>query len=932
MAKEEKSSLPKRTTPHWYSLDVERVLEKVESNFQGLDSQEAEQRLDYYGLNKLRQVKRRSNWSLLLAQFKNVLIYVLVGAAVVTLLIGHYIDAAVIFGVVFLNALIGFFQEGKAEKALDAIRDLLSPQATVIRDGKPVSISSENLVLGDVVSIQAGDKVPADIRLFQTKNLQIDESSLTGESVPVEKSTEKVKKHAPLGDRLSVAFSGTLVTSGQGRGVVVATGDYTELGRISALIAMAPPVTTRLLVKMAQFSRWLTITIGIVAVFTLTFGVLVRTYDLKDMFLAAVGLAVAAIPEGLPAILSITLAVGVQRMASRNAIIRRLPSVETLGSVTVICSDKTGTLTRNEMTVRTVAVASEQFEVSGQGYNPKGSFTSSEQEFVCHLISEDQIQCNRYPELMELARAGLLCNEAYLEQSDDIWQVQGDPTEGSLIVLAEKAGLKREQEKDRWTRTDSVPFEHEHRYMATLNHPSEGGQGRIYVKGSPEKLIQMCSFQQNGTETVPLDTNFWHKQIRQIARQGQRTLALAWKKVDQDISSLSKQDVEQDLVLLGVIGIIDPPRGDAIQAVEQCLKAGIKVKMITGDHALTALAVGAQMGIGDGATALSGEEIDSLNDERLQKLVRQVDVFARVSPEHKLRLVQALQAEGEVVAMTGDGVNDAPALKRADVGVAMGRLGTEAAKEASEMVLADDNFASIANAVEEGRTVYDNIKKSITFILPTNGGQAGIIIAAILLGSMLPITPVQILWVNMITAVTLALALAFEPSEGAVMKRPPREPKEPLLTRYMIWRIAFVSIILILGTFGLFSHERSAGASLELSRTIAVNTLVVFEIFYLFSTRFLLDFSLNRKGIFGNSYVLAAVIGVTGFQMLFTYFPPLQRVFHTAAISPAAWRNIVLVALTVLILVELEKFIVRTFISGRKTTMSSKARPERETI
>ena len=913
MADTERSSLPVRQTPHWYALGVDEAFSKVESGMEGLATEEAKRRMETYGPNRLRQVKRRSSWSLLLAQFKNVLIYVLLGAAAITVLIGHLVDAAVIFGVVLLNALIGYIQEGKAEKALDAIRDLLTPQALVLRDSKQMTIGSEQLVPGDVVLIQSGDKVPADLRLFQTKNLQIDESSLTGESVPVEKSTQKIRKHAPLGDRRSVAFSGTLVTSGQARGVVVATGDHTELGRISALIAMAPPVTTRLLVKMAEFSRWLTITIGVVALITLVFGILVRSYTLSEMFLAAVGLAVAAIPEGLPAILTITLAVGVQRMASRKAIIRRLPSVETLGSVTVICSDKTGTLTRNEMTVRSVILASDELEVSGQGYIPEGSFISSDRELSCTLLSDDRKECARYPELMELARAGLLCNDASLDTVDGLWQVQGDPTEGSLLVLARKAGLQEQAELERMPRVDSVPFESEHRYMATLHQPRDGGTGRIYVKGSPEKLLAMCSRQQSGQETEPLNKAFWQQRTRQIARQGQRTLALAYREPAQGKRSLSKDDVEQDLVLLGLVGIIDPPRGDAIESVAKCRSAGIQVKMITGDHALTALAIGAQMGIGDGANALSGEEIDALSDERLQEIVREVEVFARVSPEHKLRLVQALQANGEVVAMTGDGVNDAPALKRADVGVAMGRKGTEAAKEASEMVLADDNFASIAHAVEEGRTVYDNIKKSISFILPTNGGEAGIIIMAILLGRMLPITPVQILWVNMVTAVTLALALAFEPPEGAVMKRLPRDPKEPLLTRYLLWRIGFVSLILIIGTFGLFALERSAGASLPLARTIAVNTLVMFEIFYLFNARFLMDFSLSRSGLFGNGYALGAVIGVICLQMAFTYFPPLQHLFDTVPLRPGLWVHVILVGLSVLVLVELEKYIARTY-------------------
>ena len=904
--------------PRWHALEAEEVFDRIESAPEGLSSGEAERRLAAYGPNRLRQVGRRSNWSLLLSQFKNVLIYVLLAASAVTLLIGHYVDSAVIFGVVLLNALIGFLQEGKAEKALDAIRNLLTTRATTLRDGRQQVLDSEQLVPGDVVLIQAGDKVPADIRLFRSRELRIDESALTGESVPVSKIPERVEARVSLGDRRDMAFSGTLVATGQGRGVVVATGNATELGRISTLIATVPPVATRLLVKMAEFSRRLTVTIGVVAIVVLTFGILVRSYDPTDMFLAAVGLAVAAIPEGLPAILTITLAVGVQRMASRNAVIRRLPSVETLGSVTVICSDKTGTLTRNQMTVRTVTLARDRFEVSGQGYNPEGTFANSErEEFSCLLYPEERVRCHDYPELMDLARAGLCCNDASLEQSGDTWQVQGGPTEGALIVLARKAGLDCDAETEGMPRVDAIPFSSEHRYMATLHLPCGGGAGRIYVKGAPEKLLPMCERQRSGEKTVLLDTPYWQQMVRQIARQGQRTLALASKEAAQDMRSLDRGDVEQGLVLLGVVGIIDPPRADAVNAVAKCRAAGITIKMITGDHALTALAVGEQMGIGDGVTAVSGEELDALSEERLREIARQVEVFARVSPESKLRLVRALQADGEVVAMTGDGVNDAPALKQADVGIAMGLKGTETSKEAAEMVLADDNFASISNAVEEGRTVYDNIKKSIAFILPTNGGQAGIIVAAILLGRVLPITPVQILWVNMVTAVTLALALTVEPAEPGVMARPPRDPKEPLLTRHTLWRISFVALIMVLGVFGLFLFELSSGAPLASARTVAVNTVVAFEIFYLFNSRFLLDSALSRRGFFGSGYALLAIIGVIALQAGFTYAAPMQHLFDSAAIGPVSWARILLVASSVLVLVELEKRIVRTASSGR---------------
>ena len=901
----------------WHAIDLDAVYRELSSQADGLTQAEAERRLDEYGPNRLRPTKKRSPWVLFTNQFKNILIYVLLIAAGITVLIGHWVDAAVITAVVILNALIGFIQEGKAEKAIDAIRNMLSPQATVSRDGTRTTLPAEQLVPGDVVFIQSGDKVPADVRLLTSKNLRVDEASLTGESVPVEKTIAPAKAESALGDRTCMAFTGTLVTYGQATAIVVATGDHTELGKIGALIALAPPTTTRLLLKMADFSRKLTFAIGILAGFTLAFGVFIRNYGLSDMFLAAVGLAVAAIPEGLPAILTITLAIGVQRMAGRNAIIRRLASVETLGSVTVICSDKTGTLTRNEMTVKTAVTARDAYDVSGAGYAPHGTFTKSGKEFSCYIVSGTDIDCSAYPDLAELSRAALLCNDAALLKTNGQWKVQGDPTEGALIVLGYKAGLDPKAELTQWPRIDIIPFESEHRFMATL-HRGQNEMGRIYVKGAPERILQMCPYQVVADHTEPLNLEYWEGQIQQIASRGQRPLAVAYRKTDNSVSHLKFEDVQNDMVLLGFLGIIDPPRGDAISAIEKCRSAGIRVKMITGDHVLTARAIGAEMGIGDGTLALTGHEIDTLNDAQLQRLVQEVDVFARVSPEHKLRLVQALQQNGEVVAMTGDGVNDAPALKRADIGVAMGGKGTEAAKEASEMVLADDNFASIEHAVEEGRTVYDNIKKALMFILPTNGGEAGIIVAAILFGRMLPITPVQILWINMITAITLALSLAFEPPEAGVMMRPPRDPKEPILTPFLAWRIGFVALILIIGTFWLFSWERLNGASIEYARTVAVNTLVGFEIFYLFNTRYLSQTTLTRVGVFGNAYALAAVGIVIVFQMALTYVTPMQKLFGTDAIRFASWMRIAAVSSSVLFLVELEKFVFRKYLAVKK--------------
>ncbi len=884
----------------WHAIDTDAVFTQIQSGAQGLTQTEAAARLTRYGPNRLRPPKKQGPLTRFLMQFHNVLIYVLLVAAVVTASLGHWVDSGVIVAVVVINALIGFIQEGKAEKALDAIRHMLPQQAMARRDGKLIALPADVLVPGDVVALQSGDKVPADLRLFKTRELRIDEAMLTGESVPADKTTAPAAENVIIGDRKCIAYSGTLVTYGQGQGVVVAAGDATEIGRISGMLRQVQTLTTPLLRQMARFGQWLSGAIVVLATATFAYGVLAQDYSASEMFLAAVGLAVAAIPEGLPAIMTITLAIGVQRMARRSAIIRRLPAVETLGAVTVICSDKTGTLTRNEMTVQSVAAASGVFAVSGVGYDPHGMFS----------LDGAPVSVDEQALLEELARAGMLCNDATLNQVDGQWQIGGDPTEGALLTMGLKAGLDPAFEQEAWPRTDVIPFESEHRFMATLHH-DHAGHGFVYLKGAPERVFEMCPSQRMRGEDMPIDRYYWERCMEDMAGRGLRLLAIAFKATAAEHRELRFEDVEGGLTLLGIVGIIDPPRADAIEAVRACRSAGIRVKMITGDHAVTATAIGQQMGIGDGNTAVKGIELDTFSEAELRQAVREADIFARTSPEHKLRLVQALQADGQVVAMTGDGVNDAPALKRANIGVAMGVKGTEVAKEAAEMVLADDNFASIAHSVEEGRTVYDNLKKSILFVLPTNGGEALTIIAAIILGRLLPITAVQILWVNMITAVTLALALAFEPPESNVMRRPPRDPLEPMLSGFLIWRIAFVSLILVSGTFGMFLWEREHGASIELARTVAVNTLVMFEIFYLLNARYLLAPSLTLEGLSGNRYVLLAIGLLVVFQVLFTYLPPMQVLFGTADIGIEAWLRILAVGSSVLILVELEKAVIR---------------------
>lgn len=891
------------TNPVWHATESEQALAAHEVTAAGLNAAEASRRLAAHGPNRLTPPKKRSPLVRFLLQFHNVLIYVLLGAAVVTAVLGEVVDTTVIIGVVVINALIGFIQEGKAEKSLDAIRNMLSLSAMVMRDGRRVEIAAEELVPGDIVLLASGDKVPADLRLIETRNLRIEEAALTGESEPVEKSPDAVAENAPIGDRTGMAYSGTLVVFGQGRGVVVATGDATEIGRIGRMLAEVESVDTPLLKQMAVFGRWLTAGVLALAALTIAFGMLVHGQSAGEMFLAAVGLAVAAIPEGLPAIMTITLAIGVQRMAGRNAIIRRMPAVETLGAVTTICSDKTGTLTKNEMTVQRLVMADQFIEVSGVGYAPHGGFTADGRDVDPAALAD-------------IGRIAMLCNDASLRETGGEWKLEGDPTEGALLTLALKCGLDPHFEAEALPRIDVIPFESEHRFMATLHH-DHAGHALVFVKGAPERVIGMCSRQRANGQEQPIDSAFWPGKIEQLAAEGFRVLALATRPMESGTRELSFADVEAELILIGLAGIMDPPRDEAIRAVASCHAAGIRVKMITGDHALTAAAIARSMGLArGGGQAMTGAEIEAMDDTGLRRAVRDVDVFARASPEHKLRLVEAMQANGEVAAMTGDGVNDAPALKRADVGVAMGHKGTEAAKEAAEMVLADDNFASIAAAVEEGRTVYDNLRKAVVYVLPTSVGQASMVLIAVLLGITLPITPVQILWVNMVTAVTLSLAIAFERPEPGLMARPPRDPREPLVNGFMLWRIAFVTLLLVATSFSLFLWELERGMDLEFARTAAVNTLVMGQIVYLFNCRRLTGSVLSKDGLLGNTVALKAVAILVVLQLAMTHLPFKQGLFGTDHLDAATWSRVVLAGIVVFLAVELEK----TFWRGRSVT------------
>jgi magnesium-transporting ATPase (P-type) len=906
----------------WHAVSVQEALHTIDSRPDGLSDVEAHQRLQDFGLNTLAQARKKGPIIRFLLQFHNVLIYVLLGAALVTALLQEWLDTAVIFGVTVVNALIGFIQEGKAEKSLESIQGMLAPKALVQRDGQKRTVPAEELVPGDIVFLKAGDKVPADIRLSKVFDLQIEEAALTGESVPVNKTPYPVDEDAGLGDRTSMAFSGTLVSYGQGQGLVVATGEKTEIGRISSMLSEVETLTTPLLKQIALFGHWLTGAITALAGLTFVFGVTIRDFAPGEMFLAAVGLAVAAIPEGLPAIMTITLAIGVQRMAKRNAIIRRLPAVETLGSVSVICSDKTGTLSKNEMTVQTVRTVETQFHVTGVGYEPRGGFQRLGQEQDIDPLHEDF-------GLLPILRGALLCNEATLYQRENEWKPEGSPTESALVVAGLKAGLDQMRENELQPRRDTIPFSSENKFMATLHHDHEG-RAFIYLKGAPERIWERCDKQRTQSGDQGLDLDFWQEQSHEIASQGQRLLGLAVKEVPLDTQDLEFSDLEDGFTFLALFGIIDPPREEAIHAaakligqcvsVNECYSAGIVVKMITGDHALTAKAIAREIGIGNWEEVLTGQELEKMSQEELEEQVLNIDVFARTSPEHKLRLVKAIQARQHVVAMTGDGVNDAPALKRADVGIAMGSSGTEAAKEASDMVLADDNFASIASAVEEGRTVYDNLKKAILFILPTNGGQALVIMASIFLGLgmvdaaghfILPITPPQILWINMVTAVTLALALAFEPSEANVMRRPPRSPNEPILSGFLIWRVLFVSCILVAGALGHYLWVLDHGADKDLAGTVAINTLAVGQIFYLLNSRFIYSPVWNLKHLIESKAILWSLSAMVILQLVFTYAPPLQYLFQTTGLDMGTWGRIILFGIILFVLVELEKTIWR---------------------
>jgi magnesium-transporting ATPase (P-type) len=884
----------KRTYHAW---TIDRALEALQARPDGLTADEAARRLAEHGPNKLPEPPRRGPLIRFLAHFNNILIYVLLGSAVITIALGHLVDTGVILAVVVANAAIGFIQEGRAENAMAAIRSMLAPQTAVLRDGSRQTIDAVELVPGDIVLLEAGDRVPADLRLIEARSLKAEEAILTGESVPVEKQTSPVAEDALLGDRSSMLFSGTLLVAGTARAVVAATAGATQIGRISGMLARVETLTTPLVQQTNVFARWLTIFILLAALGLLAYGTAVADLPFDEMFMVVVGVSVAAIPAGLPAVLTITMAVGVQAMAKRNAIVRRLPAIETLGSVSVICTDKTGTLTRNEMMVTSLVAAGHVFSVEGSGYAPEGDirFQDADADPADHGV------------LMDFARVAALCNDAAVRRSGDEWRVEGDPMEGALIALAGKITSEEAASFGGFTRTDAIPFDAAHRYMAVLHHDHDG-HAHVDVKGAPEAVLDLCKDQRAaGGGSEPLDPGYWQSMVEELAAGGQRVIAMATRPMRQGDTVLNTSDVHEQLTLIGLVGLLDPPRAETIDAVAECHDAGIRVKMITGDHAATALAIAAQIGLRNTDRVLTGAEVERMSDGELADAAVGTDVFARTSPGHKLRLVTALQSRGLTVAMTGDGVNDAPALKRADAGVAMGLSGSEAAKEASELVLADDNFASIAAAVREGRTVYDNIKKVIGWTLPTNAGEALTIVVALLLGMTLPVSPVQILWINMITAITLGLALAFEPSEKDTMRRPPRPRDAPLLTGELIWHVILVSMLFLICVFGIFAYATDKGYPVALAQTMAVNALVVLEIFHLFFIRNIHGTSLTLKGLRGTPIVWFSVIAVTAAQFAITYLPPLQGIFGTQAVPLGDGALIVAVGVLFFGLLETEK-------------------------
>lgn len=866
----------------------------------GLDEAEAARRLKRFGPNALPPASRRGPLVRFAAQFNHPLIYILLVAMAVALWVGDTVGGAAIAGVVLINAIIGFVQESRAEKALDALVDTISPEASVIRAGRLQTMPSRDVVPGDLLVLRAGNAVAADVRIVDGKGLQIDESSLTGESLPSAKFETVLPPDTAPADRPNMAFASTLVVRGTGTGVAVATGAETEIGLIHRLVDEADSIATPLTRKITHLSRQLMWAILAFAVLTYLVGLL-RGGRPDDLVIAAVALAVGAIPEGLPAAMTITLAIGVNRMAKRNAVVRSLPAVETLGSTTVICTDKTGTLTENRMTVQEIVAGGSRLAMDAI---PSNAFDAR---------GNDSPKAARA--FRSCLTAGALSSDAHLSASAVTGgRAAGDPVEAALLAAAHECGVDIDSIEAGLDRIDSIPFDAERRFMATLFRDGLAASHTIYVKGAAETVAAMCSdeLDSNGNR-ASLDADRIARQAAEMGGRGMRVLAFA--QAATATTSLDERQPPTGLSFVGMIGMIDPPRREVPAAIARCQTAGVAVKMISGDHAATAQAVAERVGLGvnlEGTAppTISGPDIAGATPAEIAEVAEKTEVFARISPAQKLDLVKALQSRGEIVAMTGDGINDAPALKQADIGIAMGRSGTDVARESADIVLTDDNFTSIEAAVEEGRRTFDNLTKFIVWTLPTNLGEGILILIAIAAGIALPILPVQILWINMTTAVALGLMLAFERPEPGIMSRKPREPKAPIITRELLGRFVLVAAMLIAGSFGLFEWERAHGASTAQARTVAANVFVIGELFYLLNCRSL-ERSVFRMGVFTNIWVNAGIAVTLLLQMFFTYAPPMQSLFQTAPIDAGAWMRIVAVGAAISCVTGVEKWLAR---------------------
>ena len=892
---------------NWHQLPPQQVVHLLNSNAEfGLDHFEVSHRQERFGPNRIPGEKKETWFVRFFKQFNNPLLILLIVSSVITAIIKDLLDASIILAVVLINAIVSFIQESQAEAAIEALIGSLAAESLVLRYGRQEKIRAEDLVPGDIVLLNAGDKVPADMRIISSKNLQISESSLTGESIPVQKNHDLVlSDETVIGDRKNMAYASTLVSSGTGKGVVIATREFTEIGRISQLISSAQQLQTPLTRNIARFSQWILVSILLLAGSVAGINFL-QGRDLIETISSAIALAVAMIPEGLPTALTVTLAIGVQRMAKKNAIIRRLPAVEALGSTTVICTDKTGTLTQNEMTVQTIFSGGQTFNISGIGYNALGQINRNGEAAVIEESSA----------LYHTLLAGVLNNDAALDDSQPNGAFSGDPTEIALLAVGAKAGINRFAAEKSNPRLDVVPFDSATKFMATL-HKSGNNKRVIYLKGALESLLDKVSHVMAADMRTQsfADRQAIIGEADQMANSGLRVLAFAMKELPEGTDHIEPSDLEGGFVFLGLQGMLDPPRAEIAAAVAACHMAGIDVKMITGDHPLTAASIARQVGIiragtRPGSRTITGQELARLTDEQLIATIKDIDVFSRVSPDQKLRLVEALQSLGEVVSMTGDGVNDGPALKRADIGIAMGITGTDVAKEASDMVLTDDNFATIENAVEEGRGIFDNIVKVISWTLPTNIGEGFIILVAMLIGELLPIIPIQILWINMVTVSVLGIVLALENNDPGIMERQPRDPSASILPAWLTPRIIFVSLMILLSGFLLFEWELGLGESVEVARTVAVNAVVFTEIFFLLNSRSLIH-SPFTIGFFSNRWLIAGIIVMVGLQILFTYAPIMNLIFSSAPIGFNAWWRLLVFGLTTFLVIEIEKFIRR---------------------